>query len=158
MIDLKDANVRRNRKYESLVDQLCHRKYEYSGKSLFPYIKDLMVFAAMVGYTHGVKEDVDSDGIQITLGTYSTDEQDGYIYLIALLEKKDAVILKNENINDAVKHFELYCNGGLSIIEGWLKANPGDAQGIDTLADKIYEQIIANNSIQMPQALPDISF
>jgi len=161
MIERKsDASVPiyRNRKYESIVEKLCARKTSHSSKPIFQYNKDLMVFAAMVGYTFKAKEDLEKDPIQIVLSTYATDEKDGFVYLLALLEEQDALSLKDERILASVKHFERYCNGGLSIIKKWLDENPGDIDGVDTLADKIFERIIHNNREPGQTGLPIVEF
>tara|TARA_R110002073_G_scaffold332957_1_gene519801 strand:+ start:1017 stop:1508 length:492 start_codon:yes stop_codon:yes gene_type:complete len=142
----RNVNVLRSRKYEPLVEKLCSRKSSYSNKPIFEFNKDLMVFAAVVGHSLSKKESVDKDAIQITLGTYASDEKDGYIYLIALLQEKNVEVLKQENIHDAVRIFEEYCNGGLSVIQSWMDDNPGDIEGVDTLVEKIFDQLI-NSSI-----------
>ena len=138
----RNVNVLRNRKYEPLVEKLCSQKSSYSNKPLFEFNKDLMVFAAVLGYSLSEKERVDKNGIQITLNTYSSDDKDGYIYLIALLEKRNVEILKQGNIREAVKIFEEYCNGGLSVIQSWMDDNPGDIEGVDTLVEKIFDQLV----------------
>lgn len=63
------------------------------------------------------------------------------------MEKKDASCLKHENLNDAVKVFEGYCNAGLSIIQSWMDENPGDPTGIETLEKKIIEQALKNEQM-----------
>lgn len=135
----RDIQVYRDRKHEPIVEKLTQEE-----SRIFNHNKDLMVFAAMVGYSHDKFEPVSSNKIQITLGTYSNTRQDTYIYLLALLEMKDATCLKYENLNDAIKIFEGYCNAGLSIIQSWIDENPGDPTGIDTLEKKIVEQALRN--------------
>jgi len=132
-------NVNRDRKHEPLVERLTQGEHV-----IFQHNKDLMVFAAMVGYSQEKFEPVGQSKIQITLGTYANTQQDTYIYLLALLKNKDAACLKTDNLNDAVKVFEGYCNAGLAIIQTWLEDNPGDPTGIDTLERKIIEQITRN--------------
>ncbi|MDI4650510.1 MULTISPECIES: hypothetical protein [Pseudoalteromonas] len=133
------VNVNRDRKHEPIVEKLTQGDHV-----IFSHNKDLMVFAAMVGYSQNKFEPVGSDKIQITLGTYANTQQDTYIYLLALLKTKDATCLKNENLNEAVKVFEGYCNAGLSIIQSWMDENPGDPTGVDTLEKKIVEQALRN--------------
>ena len=157
-IDTGNTQVRRNRKYESIVERLCNRKCAYSKRPIFQYNKDLMVFAAMVGYTMEITEELEPDSIQIVLSTYASDEKDGFIYLIALLKEKTATVLKDDKIAESVKYFEKYCNGGLSVIQEWLEENPGDSEGVDTLADKIYEQILENNKVIGGADRPDVEF
>lgn len=143
---LSSINVRRDTKYENLVDRLC-KENTFSDKSIFPYIKDLMVFAGLIGHAnkemipieHGAKT------IPITLETYSSDEKDSFIYLLALMENKDASCLKNANIHEAIKIFEGYCNAGLGIIQRWFVENSSEADVMNILLNKIYEQINKNN-------------
>ena len=52
------TEVLRNRKYDSLVEILCTERNPITNKAIFTYIKDLMTFAAMVGYTHDEQEEV----------------------------------------------------------------------------------------------------
>jgi len=79
-----------------------------------------------------------------TLGTYANTQQDTFIYLLALLKNKDATCLKTENLNDAVKIFEGYCNAGLSVIQSWIDDNPGDPNGVETLEKNIIEKVMQN--------------
>ena len=100
----------------------------------------------MVGYSFGLKEKLEPNPIQIVLGTYSSDEKDGFIYLLALLETKDATCLKDDQIANSVKYFEEYCNGGLGKIQEVLNSNPADIEGVDTLSEMIVAQMKSNNS------------
>lgn len=155
----RNINVRRNRKYETLVERLCSRKSSYSNRPVFEFNKDLMVFAAVLGYERSMKENLDSDSIQITLGTYASDEKDGYIYLLALLESQKAESLKDVNLDASVKSFEKYCNGGLSIIQSWMDDNPGDIEGVDTLVDRIFDQLsLSSNDDDVEHAKKDVDF
>ncbi len=143
--DWRNINVRRNRKYESVVDKLCTRKGQHSKRPIFEFNKDLMVFAAVLGYSKSVQEELESDSIQITLGTYASDEKDGFIYLIGLLENKSVDCLKDKNIAGAVVTFEQYCNGGLSLINTWLEDNAGDIERVDTLVEKLFDDLVSSH-------------
>ncbi|RUO81070.1 hypothetical protein CWI84_02880 [Idiomarina tyrosinivorans] len=137
----RNIPIRRERKFESLVEKFCTDKYN---SRIFRFNKDLMLFAAMVGFSEGKSKPVSANGIQIVLGTYASDQKDGYIYLLALLDKKDITSLKNENLSEAVKSFEGYCNAGLEIIQNWIDENPGDPEGVDTIMNKVFERIQLN--------------
>lgn len=137
----RNIPIKRERKFDGLVERFCTDKYN---TKIFRFNKDLMLFAAMVGFSEGRSKPVSSNGIQITLGTYSSDQKDGYIYLLALLQSKDIKSLKSENLPEAIKSFEGYCNIGLEIIQNWLEENPSDPDGIDTIMSKIFERIQLN--------------
>ena len=141
-LDWRKQRVERERTHEPLVARLCSSKG--TGKPLFAFNKDLMVFAAMVGHSLNKRTPLKGDVIQIILDTYATDQKDAFIYLIALMEEKNATVLKDENLSEAIKIFEEYCNAGLYEITLWLDENPGDHEGIDTLYKKIFDKIIEN--------------
>lgn len=143
---LSSVGVRRDKKHENLFDILC-KENAFSDKTLFQYVKDLMIFAAFIGQTNnkmiplasGVKTNT------ITLDTFSSDQKDSFVYLLALMENKDATCLKNENLYDAVKVFEGYCNGGLELIQQWFVDNSSESDVMNILLEKIYEQIQKND-------------
>lgn len=136
----RKIGVKRERKYEPTIAQL-----NSGHKSIFQFIKDIMVFAAMVGYSKGKREPLHGDTIEIILETYSSDQKDGFIYLLALIEEKDGLCLKDINLQKSVRIFEEYCNAGLATITGWLNAEMrNDPSGIDTLMDKVFAQLCEN--------------
>lgn len=135
-INWRNVGVKRERNHEGLIARLITGK-----TSIFQYNKDLMVFAAMVGFSEGQRTEVKGDVIEIILDTYASDGKDGFIYLLALLETKDGACLKDSGLRSSVKIFEEYCNAGLYIIAKWLDENPGDPTGIDTLLEKIFAKL-----------------
>lgn len=156
--DWRGLNVRRNRKYEHLVEKLCTRQGPSATPPIFEFNKDLMVFAAMLGYSQGKKESLENESIQIVLGTYASDEKDGYIYLLALLEQQRLDCLRDENLNDSISVFEEYCNGGLSIIDQWMSENPQDLEGTDTLINHIMLQLVKAGSSDYSEGIRDPEF
>lgn len=136
----RNIQINRDRKHENLV----HHLVENPNTAIFNFNKDLMVFAAMLGYHYGIKRPLLSDTIQIVLQTYHSTEDDGYIYLLALLENKNATCLKNENLIESKKIFEEYCNGGLELLQDWFDSNPADVEKVDTLQQKVEEHIRQN--------------
>ncbi|OUR79627.1 hypothetical protein A9Q83_04315 [Alphaproteobacteria bacterium 46_93_T64] len=139
-INWRTINIRRDRKYNSLVERLSTA----DSKGIFRFHKDLMLFAAMIGYSEKRSSPVSGDNVGITLNTYSSDNKDAFIYLLALMQNKNAICLKDENLLESVKVFEGYCNSGLGTIQHWLDDNPADPSGTDTLLEKIYERLCLN--------------
>jgi hypothetical protein len=68
--------------------------------------------------------------------------------LLALLHTKDITILKDERLDECIKIFENYCNGGLSIIDSWLSENAQDFEGTSTLADRIFKELLESKEGQ----------
>jgi dnd system-associated protein 4 len=140
-IDTSDINwrtigVKRERTHEGLINRLSIKS-----RGVFTLLKDLMVFAAMVGYSNERKRELTGDTVEIILDTYSSDQKDGFIYLIAMLETKGGACLKDEQLSQSVVYFEEYCNGGLYQITEWLDDNPGDPDGVDTILNQIYKKL-----------------
>ncbi|MGP5230366.1 hypothetical protein [Psychrobacter celer] len=107
-----------------------------------------MIFAAMIGYAYNKRLSLSGDKISITLGTYYNTEDDGFIYLLALMENKNATCLKDPNLSDSIKIFEDYCNGGLDIIQDWFRSNPTDNSRVETLEAKIWEYMKSQEGLE----------
>ncbi len=135
-INWRSVPVRRERQLEPVTQRLS------SGATpIFKYFKDLMVFAALVGYADRERRPLSGDTISIILDTYATDQLDGFIYLLGLIESRDANVLRDENLLDCIKVFEEYCNAGLHSISRWLDDNPSDPDGVETLLIKVQEEL-----------------
>lgn len=119
-INWRTIGVKRAREYEPLVVRL----YQGDG-GIFNHIKDIMVFAAMVGFSNSARKKMSSTNtISITLDTYSTDNKDSFIFLLAMMTFEDAACLKDGRLHESVVIFEEYCNGGLEIIQNWMDEEP----------------------------------
>ena len=138
----RNIEARRERKHSALEQLLA------KSDGLFPNFKDLMIFAASVGYEQKERKPLEGETVGITLDTYSTDGKDGYIYLFGLLALKDGKCLKIENLRETVKVYEEYCNAGLYKIQSWLDENPS-ANEADTILGKMLDSIIAKHD-QIP--------
>jgi dnd system-associated protein 4 len=150
-VNWRTIGVKRERTFEALVSRVNNGK-----QPVFRYLKDLMVFAAIVGYCEGSRRPLSGDTIDIILDTYSTDQKDGFVYLLALLELKDANALRDANLASSVVIFEEYCNQGLHTIQSWLDSNPGDPDGIETLLNKTYEKL-CETSVRVDQDPSSVS-
>lgn len=135
--DWRGLNVYRDRRHENLIKTLVEDK----DTAIFTYNKDLMVFAAMIGYSYNKKLALSDDKISISLGTYYNSEDDGFIYLLALMENKNATCLKDPNLASSIRIFEEYSNGGLDLIQDWFRSNPTDISRVETIETKIWEYI-----------------
>ncbi|MEZ2693527.1 DNA phosphorothioation-associated protein 4 [Psychrobacter faecalis] len=135
--DWRGLNVYRDRRHENLIKTLVEDK----DTAIFTYNKDLMVFAAMIGYSYNKKLALSDDKISISLGTYYNSEDDGFIYLLALMENKNATCLKAPNLASSIRIFEEYGNGGLDLIQDWFRSNPTDISRVETIETKIWEYI-----------------
>lgn len=129
---LLNKNVNRNKKYEAIVE-LFVRPNTNSDSNLvkvFPNIKDLIIFAAMLGKHYERREEVDKSDCQgVTLlqfsGSGSTKDsrqhQHHLIFMFGVLCNRDMNFARDENVDYCISLFEEYSNGGLAIIKEWLE-------------------------------------
>lgn len=137
--------VRRSDEYEKLVVQYCATKDAQPGeKKVFNTIKDFMVFAALIGFQLNKSKPLDGEmsTTSIILETYATTKHDAYIYLIALAKNEALDILKDENLRDAIKIFEGFCNAGLEHINKWVFDNIGQHISEDILFNQTLDYLL----------------
>ncbi|MDN2483436.1 hypothetical protein [Vibrio agarivorans] len=143
--DWRKLNVYRDSRFEALESKLCTNKGS-TDPDAFSAIKDLMVFAALVGFQLDKFEPL-SDKVpksSILLETYASTDKDSYIYLIALSKEPRLEILKDEHLREAISIFEAYCNGGLRYIDSWLMKNLSEPLVTNTLFNETLGFLIEN--------------
>ena len=141
-VDWRELQVNRDSKYDGLVSRFCATKntVNTSTVSVFKTIKEFMVFAALVGFEHDKYEAISSSRkVGITLKTYNSTDHDSYIYLLALSRGENLDILKRDNLQQAISHFEAYCNAGLAIIYLWTEKNEGQDIAGEILFNEAFE-------------------
>lgn len=140
-IDWQKLRVHRENKFEPLVNKLCASKGAHNQKAVFKTVKELMVFAALVGFQLDKFEPMNSrsNAVSISMETYATTDHDAYIYLIALAKTPMLDIIKDENLKDAIGIFEGYCNGGLHHIDDWLTKN---------IDETIYSEVLFQETLE----------
>ena len=148
--DVANKDVRRNNKYNQVVDLLVYGKIgDESGAKMpkmFPYIKDLIVFAAMVGKRFDFQEDVEKENTGILLGTFegaagtrsNSIDQHNLVFMFGLSVLRDMKYLRDEHVDEVIEIFERYSNGGLSIINDWLR---GSAWNPLVILDKMVDEV-----------------
>ena len=118
-------NINRSRKHEEMVQRLAMEKLPGSDRTLFPTIRELLCFSALLGYSEERRLSLDKKhGVEdISYQQFERGDAEDLIYLIALAETKDPEILKDGEENRCANIFEEYANGGLQIIhEAMLRA------------------------------------
>jgi dnd system-associated protein 4 len=122
------ANINRSRLYEDTVQLLAAHKLEGSDRSLFPTIRELLCFAALLGYSEKRRVPLDrSKGVEdVSYQQFERGDAEDLIYLIALAETRDAEILKDGEEGRCAEIFEEYANGGLGVIHDALLRSGGE--------------------------------
>jgi dnd system-associated protein 4 len=148
------AQVSRDKKYSQLAERLVDKETRFCGQKIFPSYRELMVFAAMVGFHYDKKRPVNDKGFEIKQETFENNKADTYVYLCALQDQKSADIFREKNDNECWKVFESYANSGLEIIDNWLIDSPGDIDGVDTILNEMKK--IAAEMIDTEELSPDL--
>lgn len=122
------ANINRSRQYEDTVQLLAAQKLPGSDRSLFPTIRELLCFAALLGYSEKRRVPLDrSKGVEdVSYQQFERGDAEDLIYLIALADTHDPEILKDGEEGRCADIFEEYANGGLGIIKDAMLRSGGE--------------------------------
>ena len=115
-------------------------------RTLFPTIRELLCFAALLGYSEKRRLPLDTDkGVEdVSYQQFERGDAEDLIYLIALAETKDPDILKDGEETRCAMIFEEYVNGGLQIIRESMLRGGGeypDRDILELLKDRDYLNI-----------------
>ena len=104
-------------------------------RTLFPTIRELLCFAALLGYSEERRLPLDKEkGVEdVSYQQFERGDAEDLIYLIALAETKDPEVLKDGNEDKCATIFEEYANGGLQIIQQAMLRGGGEYPDRDIL-------------------------
>jgi dnd system-associated protein 4 len=125
---IRTPNINRSRSYEDIVQRLAGQTLPGSDRRLFPTIRELLCFAALLGFSEGRRVPLDrAQGVEdISYQQFERGEAEHLIYLIALAHEKDVNVLREGNEDQCGQLFEEYANGGLAIIKDSLLKAGGE--------------------------------
>ena len=151
-------NVNRSDKYEiSIIQKLTN---DPEGNNIFPTIRELLCFAAMLGYALGkkIKFQENFKKHDVSWAQFVANESDDYIYFIAVCDTKNTDCLKSDTDIDLVDIFEEYINGGFEIISDWF-AKYSTQSGLKVIISGLYDEgFIDNQNIEHEEIMKAINF
>lgn len=108
--------VKRSRKYEETLQQL-------GGKdAMFPTLREALTFCAVLGYKERRRLPLDTSGTEDIAGAqYMNNEAVDVLFALALAEKKQSDILREDQEKECVQIYEEYANGGLDLVASWIE-------------------------------------
>ena len=148
------AQIWRDNKYTQLAERLVDKETNACGQKIFINYRELMVFAAMIGFHYGKCKAVAERGFEIPQRVFESNDSDAYVYLCALQNKKDGEIFREKNDNECWRIFESYANSGLEIIDTWLLTNVNDIDGVDTILNEMKK--VAAEMMESTEIKPDL--
>jgi len=147
-------NINRSRIYEDVVQKLASTALPGSERRLFPTIRELLCFAAVLGFSEQRRVPLDrSQGVEdVSYQQFERGDAENLIFLLALAETEDVDILREGEEAKCAEIFEEYANGGLAIIKDHLLRAGGE------YPDRALMSMLRDRGYLVPaQAEPDLA-
>lgn len=122
-------NINRSKLHEDLVQRLSMVNIPGSDRKLFPTIRELLCFAALLGFSEQRRVPLDrSAGVEdISYQQFERDSAaEDLLWTIAVAETQDTEVLRDGEEARCATIFEEYANGGLGLIKDFLLRNGGE--------------------------------
>lgn len=151
---IRAPNINRSRVHEDMVQRLAMEKLPGTDRTLFPTIRELLCFAALLGYSENRRLPLDKEkGVEdVSYQQFERGDAEDLIYLIALADTKDPEILKDGEESRCAEIFEEYANGGLQILGEALRRGGGEYPDRDIL-----ELLKEHGYLSADEEEPDVS-
>lgn len=153
-MNVRAPNINRSRTHEEMVQRLAMQKLPNTERTLFPTIRELLCFAALLGYSEKRRVPIDKEkGVEdVSYQQFERGDAEDLIYLIALAETRDPEILKDGEESRCAEIFEEYANGGLHILGEALRRGGGEYPDRDIL-----ELLKEHGYLNKEEDEPDVS-
>ena len=150
----KAPNINRSRIHEDMVQRLAMLKLPGTERTLFPTIRELLCFAALLGYSERRRLPLDKEkGFEdVSYQQFERGDAEDLIYLIALAETKNPEVLKDGEESRCAEIFEEYANGGLQVIQESMLRGGGEYPDRDIL-----ELLVERDYLNVDDEEPDVS-
>jgi len=122
-------NINRSRLHEDIVQRLSMLNVPGSDRKLFPTIRELLCFAALLGFSEQRRTPLDKAAGTEDI-SYQQFERDpnaeDLLWTIAVAETGDVEVLRDGEEARCAQIFEEYANGGLALIKDFMLRNGGE--------------------------------
>lgn len=145
--------------HERLVRQLGETPHPTSKKSLFPTMRELIAFAAVLGFETQTFSPIEGKTLEIDWRIWQNNDQAlDLLYLIPLAHHQDVEILRDDAEEELQTVFEGYVNGGLEVLQGWMNEKPDDLNGDRALLAALGKYGFLSSTKDPEDILADIEF
>lgn len=148
-------NINRSRIHEDLVQRLSTQTIPGSDRKLFPTIRELLCFAALLGFSEQRRVPLDrSQGVEdISYQQFEREPAaEDLLWTIAVAETGDVEVLREGEEVRCAQIFEEYANGGLALIKDFMLRNGGE------YPDRALMALLKERKyLQTAQAEPDLA-
>lgn len=122
-------NINRSKVHEDVVQRLSMQNVPGSDRKLFPTIRELLCFAALLGFSEKRRVPLDrAAGVEdISYQQFERDPAaEDLLWTIAVAETQDIDVLREGEEAKCAQVFEEYANGGLMLMKDYLRRNGGE--------------------------------
>jgi len=122
-------NINRSKIHEDFVQRLSMQKVPGSDRTLFPTIRELLCFAALLGFSEKRRVPLDrAAGVEdISYQQFERDPgAEDLLWTIAVAETQNIDVLREGEEALCAQIFEEYANGGLMLMKDFLIRNGGE--------------------------------
>lgn len=148
-------NINRSRVHEELVQRLSMQNIPGSDRKLFPTIRELLCFAALLGFSEQRRVPLDRrQGVEdISYQQFEREPAaEDLLWTIAVAETGDVEVLREGEEIRCAQIFEEYANGGLGLIKDFMLRNGGE------YPDRALMALLKERKYLQPaQAEPDLA-
>lgn len=153
--------IRRPANLDFVVKRLAIERHSLTGVSIFPTIREVLCFAAMLGFQIGRRLRVPADNTAIGLdGRLFAEHPDTMdtVYLIALASARDMAVLKEDHEEQVLTTFEEYAAGGLAELDSWLRETPSDTDGDTAIFNALRRNGFLTEPVPVESDLGNVDF
>ena len=148
-------NINRSKLHEDIVQRLSMQNVPGSDRKLFPTIRELLCFAALLGFSEKRRVPLDrAAGVEdISYQQFERDPAaEDLLWTIAVAETQVTEVLREGEEARCAEIFEEYANGGLALIKDFLLRNGGE------YPDRALMALLKERKYLQPsQAEPDLA-
>jgi dnd system-associated protein 4 len=143
-----DARVRRPQQYEELIQKL-------RTEAGFPTYRDILLFAAALGFTQQRRVSFDAAAEPIRYDTVADPQfAEAVVNMIAATAyPDDPEILGIDRLADRVRAFEEYANGGLEYLQGEINTRH---QPVDLIVVSLVTDALAKDATAEPASVEEL--
>lgn len=149
MTSSNEFRARRPQAHEALLQEMVSEDVG------FPYMRDVLLFAAAVGLKHGRSANFSSSAGEAIRYDVLTGPAfaDALVSMIAASEVDDPEILDDSRLDERVRIFERYVCGGLEYIQELMNVR---SQPVDLVVGDLVTDALSENSGAAPASIDDL--
>lgn len=153
--------IKRSADQEDLIKALAERPHGDTKRSIFMTMRDALAFAAAVGYEKKRRKLLEGKTNEIPFRIFeSKPEVIDFMYLLALMATGDRELLRPtmDSEDKVATIFEEFASGGLEVIGEWLREQPKDIYGAETLIANLQREFFTKSSSEEVLSGEDVRF